>query len=76
MISIYFPGFVYLMICTAQFLKVADQQKIIRSKPDPSKKEFFPENFQMRSISYRQIKRTALGTPVIESVCFFLCLYI
>lgn len=67
------PSFLLLLMLICKGL---DQKNLRRKEPDPTKEEFLPENFQMRSISYRQIKRTAMGTPVIAAVCFLLCLYI
>lgn len=56
------------------FVKVISNNKIIRSNPELYKEEFLPERFQMSSKSYAQIKRTAMGTPVIASGAFIVCL--
>lgn len=56
------------------FIKVMGNNKIIRSNPELYKEEFLPERFQLSAKSYAQIKRTAIGTPVIASGAFIVCL--
>ncbi len=47
-------------------LKWSDLNKLYRNKPVPDYEDPLPENFQLKAKSYKQIKRTALGTPVIS----------
>lgn len=56
------------------FIKVINNNKIIRSNPELYKEDFLPERFLMSAKSYAQIKRTAMGTPVIASGAFIVCL--
>ncbi|MEE0264420.1 MAG: hypothetical protein UD936_02240 [Acutalibacteraceae bacterium] len=63
-----------IMITAVLFVKVVNNIKIIRSNPELYKEEFLPERFQLSAKSYAQIKRTAMGTPVIASGVFIVCL--
>lgn len=55
-------------------MKWQNHNKIVRANPIYFKEEFLPENFTLFSKSYAQIRRTAMGTPVIALVIFVLCL--
>ena len=63
-----------IMITAVLFVKVINNIKIIRSNPELYKEEFLPERFQLSAKSYAQIKRTAMGTPVIALGVFIVCL--
>lgn len=62
------------MIVAVLHVKVINNIKIIRSNPELYKEEFLPERFQLSAKSYAQIKRTAMGTPVIALGVFIVCL--
>ncbi|MEE0060342.1 MAG: hypothetical protein UE295_05895 [Acutalibacteraceae bacterium] len=62
------------MIVAVLHVKVINSIKIIRSNPELCKEEFLPERFQLSAKSYAQIKRTAMGTPVIALGVFIVCL--
>lgn len=72
--SIFFSFIVILFLFIITLMKFCDQCKNIRNKPDPAKEEFLPEKFEWHCISYKQIRRTSLGSPVIVCVCFILSL--
>lgn len=63
-----------IMITAVLVVKVINNNKIIRSNPELYKEEFLPERFQLSAKSYAQIKRTAMGTPVIALGAFIVCL--
>lgn len=55
-------------------MKSLNHNKIVRENPMYAKEEFLPENFTWSAKSYLQIKRTAMGTPVIAVAIFVWCL--
>ena len=73
--SIVFAGVLIILTTVLLLLKTHEQQNFIRQHPDKNKEEFLPENHQTHAISYRQIRRTALGLPVFVCVCFVFSLW-
>lgn len=65
---------IMLMQVVLLFIKVINNNKIIRSNPELYKEEFLLERFQLSAKSYAQIKRTAMGTPIIALGVFIVCL--
>lgn len=69
-------GSMYIMHLILLVLKWNKQNKNIRMQKTLRGDEFLPEHFQLEPTGYAQIVRTAKGSPVIATICFFLCLLI
>ena len=55
-------------------MKWLSRNQMVRSNPMLYKEEFLPEKFTLSAKSYEQIKRTAMGIPVIALAIFITCL--
>lgn len=73
--SIIFACVLIILTTILLLLKTNEQQNFIRQHPDKNSEEFLPEKRQTHAISYRQIRRTALGTPVFVCVCLAFSLW-
>ena len=65
-----------LLLIVLILIKWSEQNKAMRSKTIPDEEDPLAENFQLSAKSYRQIARTAKGSPIIETGVFLVSIYL
>lgn len=66
--SMLFDDFIWLFVTIVTFIKFCDMHRNMHSK---SGADLTPTKNQWHCVSYNQIQRTALGSPVIIGICSF-----
>ena len=74
-VSAYSSSIILIFLLVALILaKSSEQTEAMRRNKDFE--DPLPENFQWSAKSYKQIKRTAMGVPVINAICVILISYL